>query len=339
MISVIVPVYKVEPYLRRCVDSVLNQTYQNFEIILVDDGSPDNCGAICDEYAAADSRVRVFHKENGGVSSARNMGLDRAKGEFVAFLDSDDWYHPQMLELLSRAAEEFGADGITVANLWAETDEIPMSAVEYVGVGKHAYQAETIRGDIYRLAYGAGKVKDTLTCGLYGMYRAACFEGIRFDSAIACGEDILVLFQLNLRVEKVVHLDVPLYYYYTGNQSAMRCGLTKNKLTMLNALLRIAEALEPLPEQAWKIEYRYLYYCLDFQLQAERTDKPELRQAMEAHRQELKRQFGRLRRNPYLSAMERLAVRLYVMGIPAYRKCFGKVAPAMEKKLQSFVTQ
>lgn len=91
MISVIVPVYKVEKELRRCVDSILAQNYTDFELLLIDDGSPDNCGAICDEYAARDTRVRVFHKENGGVSSARNLGIEKACGEYVTFCDSDDY--------------------------------------------------------------------------------------------------------------------------------------------------------------------------------------------------------------------------------------------------------
>lgn len=90
-ISVIVPVYKAEEYLPRCVDSILSQSFTDFELILVDDGSPDNCGKICDEYAQKDSRVRVFHKPNGGVSSARNLGLDNAKGEWITFIDSDDY--------------------------------------------------------------------------------------------------------------------------------------------------------------------------------------------------------------------------------------------------------
>ena len=90
LISVIVPVYKVEPYLRRCVDSILAQTYQDLEVILVDDGSPDNCPEICDEYAAQDERIKVIHKANGGLSSARNAGLDAASGDWVSFIDSDD---------------------------------------------------------------------------------------------------------------------------------------------------------------------------------------------------------------------------------------------------------
>ena len=99
-ISIIIPVYKAEKYLRRCLDSVLSQTLSNWECILVDDGSPDQSGAICDEYAAKDSRFRVIHKPNGGVSSARNEGLDTAKGEFICFIDSDDWVGPKYLEHL-----------------------------------------------------------------------------------------------------------------------------------------------------------------------------------------------------------------------------------------------
>ena len=95
-ISVIVPVYNVEKYLHRCVDSILAQTFNDFELLLIDDGSKDKSGAICDEYAAKDSRVRVFHKENGGVSSARNLGLENAKGDWIIFIDSDDWIADDM---------------------------------------------------------------------------------------------------------------------------------------------------------------------------------------------------------------------------------------------------
>lgn len=108
LISVIVPIYKVENYLHRCVDSILNQTYTNLEIILVDDGSPDNCGRICDEYAEKDSRVVVIHRENGGLSAARNSGLDICKGDYIGFVDSDDCIHPEMYQLLYEDIKHYG---------------------------------------------------------------------------------------------------------------------------------------------------------------------------------------------------------------------------------------
>ena len=130
-ISVVVPVYMVEAYLRRCVDSVLAQTFSDFELILVDDGSPDNCGAICDEYAERDSRVRVIHQANGGLSAARNAGIDWAfahsDSRWLTFIDSDDWILPRYLEVLFKAAIDNQA-GVSICGLfqtYGESAEIP----------------------------------------------------------------------------------------------------------------------------------------------------------------------------------------------------------------------
>ena len=109
-ISVIVPVYKVEPYLDKCVSSIVNQTHKNLEIILVDDGSPDNCPAMCDAWAEKDSRIRVMHKTNGGLSDARNAGMAVATGELMAFVDSDDWIVPDMYEYLYQRLTEDNSD-------------------------------------------------------------------------------------------------------------------------------------------------------------------------------------------------------------------------------------
>lgn len=108
-ISVIVPIYKVEAYLERCVRSLCHQTYTNLEIILVDDGSPDNSGKMCDEMALQDSRIRVIHKKNGGLSDARNVGIEQSTGDYIAFIDSDDWYDPTMLEILYNLCENHDA--------------------------------------------------------------------------------------------------------------------------------------------------------------------------------------------------------------------------------------
>ena len=105
LVSIIVPVYNVKPYLNRCVDSLLGQSYQNMELLLVDDGSTDGSETLCDEYAAQDARVRVLHKKNGGLSDARNAGVDAAKGEYLSFVDGDDWVSPYYIENLYRALE------------------------------------------------------------------------------------------------------------------------------------------------------------------------------------------------------------------------------------------
>ena len=120
-LSVVVPVYKVEAYLEKCVSSLLNQVFHDFEVILVDDGSPDNCGAICDELAKNDYRIRVIHKNNGGLSDARNVGIEAAKGDYIGFVDSDDWIAPEMYEKLLQVAGESKAD-IAVCGVYRVKD-------------------------------------------------------------------------------------------------------------------------------------------------------------------------------------------------------------------------
>lgn len=102
MISIIVPVYNVEKYLERCIESIVNQTYKDIEIILVDDGSPDNCSVICDRYAEKDNRIKVIHKQNGGLINARKSGLEIAQGDYIGFVDSDDWIEPEMYEYFAQ---------------------------------------------------------------------------------------------------------------------------------------------------------------------------------------------------------------------------------------------
>ena len=138
LVSVIVPVYKAENFLRKCTDSILNQTMTDFELILVEDGSPDASGALCDAIATEDSRVRVIHKPNGGVSTARNMGMAQATGKYIAFADSDDWFAPDMLKTLVEAAETNGADSAGCAHFnvlesgesWAEKPAMPAGIYE-----------------------------------------------------------------------------------------------------------------------------------------------------------------------------------------------------------------
>ena len=130
LISVIVPVYKVEKYLDRCVQSIVDQTYRNLEIILVDDGSPDNCGAMCDAWAAKDSRIKVIHKENGGGAQARNVGLTCAKGDYIGFVDSDDYVHPEMYQYLHDMIRKTQADIAECGYYLTEKDVFLQEEVE-----------------------------------------------------------------------------------------------------------------------------------------------------------------------------------------------------------------
>ena len=176
LITVIIPVYKVEPYLDRCVQSVIDQTYGNIEIILVDDGSPDGCPAICDAWAKKDDRVRVIHQKNGGLSAARNAGLDCMRGEYVSFVDSDDAVEREHIARLYDAIVRANAD-IAVCNFEKVTD--PGDTIERNGDIK----AETLSGHacLGRIAmYAPGNISFVIACNK--LFRRNLFTGLRFEN-------------------------------------------------------------------------------------------------------------------------------------------------------------
>lgn len=195
LLSVIVPVYNVENYLSDCIDSILNQTYSNFELFLVDDGSPDRCGEICDEYAKKDTRIKVIHKENGGQGSARNRALDVASGDYIAFVDSDDYIEPNMYEVMIEALERTNSDMslcgfITHSGL--RTVKSPVPATEYV-----INSAE----DILR-NYFASPFVDGSPCNK--VFRNCIFKNIRFPEGVA-REDVYIMHHVFSRCQRAVH--------------------------------------------------------------------------------------------------------------------------------------
>ena len=196
LITVIVPIYKVETYLRKCVDSVIAQTYRDLEIILVDDGSPDGCGRICDEYAARDERIRVIHKENGGLSSARNAALDVCRGEYISFIDSDDFVSPYFIEILYRGIAQTGSEIASVRRGVSFYDEsegsvrLAGSAEDYTLAVTDAREA--IRLIMYqRLPNGAP----------WRLYKREIWDGLRFPTGWLF-EDAATTHRAFMRAEK-----------------------------------------------------------------------------------------------------------------------------------------
>ena len=207
VLSVIVPIYKVEPYLRRCIDSICCQTLPEIEIILVDDGSPDNCGKICDEYAAHDPRIRVIHKENGGLSSARNAGIAIAQADIIGFVDSDDWIEPDMFSMLYQNLIKEDAD-IAVCGYYAHK----CGQIQVKGNAEHFSQAngEAIQS-IYQLS-GSGLVVWNK------LFRKHLFDDIRFPEG-RIFEDVFVTVRLIDTAKKVVFDLQPKYHYMIRNDS------------------------------------------------------------------------------------------------------------------------
>ena len=198
-VSIIVAVYKAENYLHRCVDSLLAQTFTDFEILLIDDGSPDRSGDICDEYARMDSRIRVFHKENGGVSSARQCGIDHAKGEYTIHADPDDWVEPTMLEELYKKAKEEDAD-MVICDYYSNS----ILGQKYISQKPTTLEPCVILHDIFL----------TLSvCVWNKLIKRHFLKNAGFPKGIDYGEDFIVCIQVLLQPIKISYLDQAFYHY------------------------------------------------------------------------------------------------------------------------------
>ena len=213
-ISVIVPVYKVEKYLARCVDSIINQTYKNLEIILVDDGSPDGCGKICDEYAERDSRIKVIHKENGGLSSARNAGLDIATGDYIGFVDSDDFIDLDMYSLLYEMIKN-GDVEITGVNgqSFVEEEHLKPWVVGREKLIKEMSGEDAVKGLLLRTFISSVCSK---------LFSAKLFENKRFATG-KLSEDALLLFEIFVYEKcRYRYVDDHYYFYFMRDDSICR---------------------------------------------------------------------------------------------------------------------
>ncbi len=226
LISVIVPVYKVEEYLNRCVDSILAQTFTDFELILIDDGSPDISGKICDDYAQKDKRIFVIHQENGGLSAARNSGIDwvfeNSNSRWLTFIDSDDWIHPQYLELLLSSATANNTD-ISVCE-YSETSDF--SDFEHIG------NTNTQNLTPEELFVSHHVISIIACCKLY---KKSCFENIRYPLG-KLHEDEYTTYKILFDNTRISYLNEILYFYYTNPNSIVRSSWSPKRLDSIIAL-------------------------------------------------------------------------------------------------------
>lgn len=255
LISVIVPIYKVEQFLDRCVQSIADQTYHNLEIILVDDGSPDNCPAMCDAWAEKDSRIQVIHKENGGLSDARNAGLKAATGQLIAFVDSDDTITPNFLEALHKALTQRNADiaecGVTYVdesgNILRQRGTANLPEMDKM----EALRRLILEDGIYQTVWNK-------------LYRREVIEGILFEKGKR-HEDDFWTYQVFDRISKLATVNQPMYHYLQRGSSIMGTGYTLKRLDGLNArflrmqYLQKYETLAVLTRQQLVMECMWYY--------------------------------------------------------------------------------
>lgn len=200
-LSVIVPVYKVEPYIHKCVDSILNQTYTNLEVILVDDGSPDNCGKICDEYAEKDSRVKVIHKKNGGLADARNFGIEAATGEIIGFVDSDDYIEPYMYQQMIDYMEQNSLDIVC-----ADTKQVKENKIKF----KPRYTKNQIWNKKEAICENLNGNLDNAVWNK--IYKREVIGSVRFPKGRVY-EDVATIYKFFYNADKVGYLAKGYYYY------------------------------------------------------------------------------------------------------------------------------
>lgn len=208
LISIIIPVYKVEKYLEKCIQSVINQTYENLQIILVDDGSPDNCGKICDEYAKKDHRIEVIHKSNGGLSDARNKGLEIAKGEYIGFVDSDDYIEADMYEVLYNLLKQYNAD-VSICNFYTVSQG--KISIKNADNGINEYNRIEILKEILL-------DKNIQSYAWNKLYKKELFDEIKYPIGKKY-EDIGTTFYLLEKCNKVVVTGKSEYYYINRQDS------------------------------------------------------------------------------------------------------------------------
>lgn len=237
LITVIVPVYKVEAYLERAILSIVNQTYENLQIILVDDGSPDGCGSICDAYGKKDSRIQVIHKENGGLSDARNAGLEAAKGEYIAFLDSDDFIAPFFLEVLMEALLSTESDvAMCPYKTVTRQEEGDFSKPPRTLQWKEAYYDTYDRKGLLLNMYDMNHPDATYFIVAWNkLYKASLWNGIRFPKG-KIHEDEATTYKIYDKAKKGVYVKWPMYGYFSAPSSITRDAFSKKRLQWMEAL-------------------------------------------------------------------------------------------------------
>ena len=228
-ISVIVPVYKVEKYIKRCIDSILTQTFRDFELILVDDGSPDKCGQICEKYAQKDERIVVLHRENGGLSAARNTGIEwtflNSESKYITFIDSDDWIHPQYLEILYQAVINTNSPVSVV-----EFERVKSFEVSKVYKEDGISEPEVLKPEDFFINH---EWNFNYACGK--LYERTYFAEVRYPVGKKY-EDTFTTYKILFAGKQVAFIDSPLYYYFYNTEGLSHSLWNPSELAVMEGI-------------------------------------------------------------------------------------------------------
>lgn len=247
-VSVIIPVYKVEEFLDRCVQSVINQTHKNIEIILVNDGSPDRCPEMCDEYAKQDSRIKVVHKQNGGLSSARNAGLSEANGNFIFFLDSDDWLDLHSIQALYDLIIEHNCDFVRYCPMYAGRKDIPDGTAYNDGKARKVapgyYDRARIEKEIFPRLIATDKITQgaiVSACRSFYNHDFLKRNNLWFYDNVRYGEDMIFSANVVYRANSFYYLDGPNFYHYFFNSASIAKSFKPDRFDVSKKIIEYFE--------------------------------------------------------------------------------------------------
>lgn len=305
-ISVIVPIYRVEKYLKKCIDSILNQTYKNIEVILVNDGSPDRCGEICNKYAQLDKRIKVIHKENGGLSSARNAGLRIASGDYVSFVDSDDWIEPHMYEILIKNVIDYDAQISCggVSDLLEQEDLYSIIKSTFNG-NVEVYldnKEEAIKRFLSSPWAAWGK-----------LYHRSIHQDIFFPEG-EINEDEAIALSLLQRCDKVVYTNESLYNYIKHPNSITTTSFSRNKLDWHKHCKQDLEFIEK--KYINLVEYAHERYIrsIMWSIRSMISSKDNFELEISSFIQELKKNSKKIRDNQLICSKEKFWINILIYG-------------------------
>lgn len=251
LISVIIPIYKVEPYLNRCIQSIVDQTYSNLEIILVDDGSPDRCPEICDEWEKKDNRIKVIHKENGGLSDARNAGMQVMTGDYVSYIDSDDWISKDMYEKMLRTIKQQKAD-ICECRFEKTSGDIKYDKKSHTDNVNILNKEEALKA----------VVEEKINPVVWNkIYKREIAEGLFFEKG-KCNEDEFWTYKAVDRAEKIIQIEDICYYYFFREDSIINETYKIQRLDALEARYQRMKYLEKYPDIYGIAKRRLVFNCM-----------------------------------------------------------------------------
>ena len=263
LISIIVPIYNTDCYLRQCLGSIINQSYKNFEVLLINDGSVDDSAMICKEFAEKDSRIRYFEKENGGVSSARNLGLKNVKGNYITFVDSDDWVEENYLEVLYNALKENEVDISISAHNYFNMDDNLYYLPSYSEEQLHTLDIGKVsRDEFLELFPELSSLNHDFNCAVSKLFKADVVKNLLFYESVNYGEDLDFFFKLYLKVSSVYYVNQPTYIYRQHQRSASNNCLESHAISEIRIYEKILKKITELhiPNNRYIEKFKIILY-------------------------------------------------------------------------------